>query len=85
MRKRDYFDWLEQTTGAEVSRFFADSERELAAATQRRDSINQQLVNVRQMLATLSGTAGFTDPLVEHPAPPAASEPAPAVRDWDGG
>jgi cell division septum initiation protein DivIVA len=34
-----------------------DSERELAAATQRRDSINAQLVNVRQMLATLSGSA----------------------------
>ncbi|MDX6241463.1 MAG: hypothetical protein QOG10_6287, partial [Kribbellaceae bacterium] len=28
----------------------------LAAATQRRDSINAQLTNVRQMLATLSGS-----------------------------
>ena len=34
-----------------------DSERVLAAATQRRDSINAQLTNVRQMLATLSGGA----------------------------
>ena len=32
-----------------------DSERMLAAATQRRDSINAQLTNVRQMLTTLSG------------------------------
>jgi cell division septum initiation protein DivIVA len=37
-----------------------DCERELAAATQRRDSINAQLSNVRQMLQTLSGSAtGF--------------------------
>jgi hypothetical protein len=35
----------------------AESDRELAAAAQRRDSINAQLTNVRQMLATLSGTA----------------------------
>ena len=33
----------------------ADSERELAAATQRRDSINAKLSNVRQMLAALGG------------------------------
>ena len=37
-------------------RIRAESERELAAATQRRDSINAQLTNVRQMLATLSGS-----------------------------
>jgi hypothetical protein len=40
-----------------AARIRAESERELAAATQRRDSINSQLTNVRQMLATLSGTA----------------------------
>jgi hypothetical protein len=34
-----------------------DSERMLVAATQRRDSINAQLTNVRQMLATLTGGA----------------------------
>ncbi|MGA9750116.1 MAG: hypothetical protein WBQ50_21905, partial [Nocardioides sp.] len=33
------------------------SDRELAAATQRRDSINAQLANVRQMLVTLTGSA----------------------------
>jgi hypothetical protein len=36
-----------------------DSERELSAASQRRDSINAQLANVRQMLATLTGTAAM--------------------------
>lgn len=33
-----------------------DSDRELAAATARRDSITAQLANVRQMLSTLGGT-----------------------------
>jgi hypothetical protein len=47
-----------------------DADRELAAATQRRDSINAQLTNVRQMLATLSGSAtGYiVDPIGEDPA-----------------
>ena len=40
-----------------AERIRADSERELAAATQRRDSINAQLTNVRQMLSTLGGVA----------------------------
>ncbi|MEO8556197.1 MAG: hypothetical protein ABI474_05965, partial [Actinomycetota bacterium] len=40
-----------------AERIRGDSERELAAATQRRDSINAQLSNVRQMLATLGGVA----------------------------
>lgn len=35
----------------------AESQRELEVAQQRRDSINAQLANVRQMLATLSGGA----------------------------
>jgi cell division septum initiation protein DivIVA len=39
---------------AHADRIRAESERELIAATQRRDSINAQLTNVRQMLATLS-------------------------------
>jgi DivIVA domain-containing protein len=38
-----------------AERIRGDSERELAAATQRRDSINAQLSNVRQMLAALGG------------------------------
>jgi DivIVA domain-containing protein len=58
---------LEQATAQAVTlvaeaktkaeRIRGDSERELAAATQRRDSINAQLTNVRQMLATLGGVA----------------------------
>ncbi len=40
---------------AQAARIRADSDRELSAATQRRDSINAQLTNVRQMLATLTG------------------------------
>ena len=58
---------LEQATGhaqalvaeakTKAERIRSDSERELAAATQRRDSINAQLTNVRQMLATLGGVA----------------------------
>lgn len=44
---------------ATAERIRVDTERELAAAMQRRDSINSQLSNVRQMLATLTGTAPF--------------------------
>ena len=40
-----------------AERIRSDSERELSAATQRRDSINAQLTNVRQMLSTLGGVA----------------------------
>jgi cell division septum initiation protein DivIVA len=40
-----------------ADRIRSESERELLAATQRRDSINAQLANVRHMLATLSGAA----------------------------
>ncbi|WP_167288767.1 hypothetical protein [Nocardioides seonyuensis] len=40
---------------ATADRVRAESERELAAASQRRDSINSQLAHVRQMLATVSG------------------------------
>src|SRR5262249_10811024 len=47
-------------TGAEAvaraERIRDESERELAAHVQRRNAINAQLTNVRQMLATLSGT-----------------------------
>jgi DNA repair exonuclease SbcCD ATPase subunit len=40
-----------------ASRLRAESDRELAAASQRRDAINAQLGNVRQMLAALTGSA----------------------------
>lgn len=42
---------------AAADRIRAQSERELAAAVQRRDSINDQLANVREMLVTLTGRA----------------------------
>ena len=48
-----------------------DSERELTAATQRRDSINSQLANVRQMLATLGGAALAQQSVPDAPAAPA--------------
>jgi len=55
---------------SKAERIRGDSERELAAATQRRDSINAQLSNVRQMLAALGGGA-ISNPL--EPATTAAS------------
>ncbi len=42
---------------AKTDRIRSESERELAALTHRRDSINAQLHNVREMLATLTGGA----------------------------
>ncbi len=60
---------------AHADRIRTESERELTAATQRRDSINAQLSNVRQMLATLSGAAPsgllFGLPEEDKPAPAA--------------
>jgi len=50
-------DALVKEARATADRVRADSDRELAAASQRRDSINAQLSNVRQMLQTLSGAA----------------------------
>jgi cell division septum initiation protein DivIVA len=62
---------------AHAARVRADSDRELAAATQRRDSINAQLSNVRQMLATLTG--GAMVPLID----PFEGEDEPAVTGTD--
>jgi cell division septum initiation protein DivIVA len=45
-----------------AARMRAESDRELSAATQRRDAINAQLGNVRQMLATLTGSVPAPDP-----------------------
>jgi DivIVA domain-containing protein len=61
---------------AKAERIRGDSERELAAATQRRDSINAQLSNVRQMLAALGGGM-IALPL--DPADAPADEPKTAV------
>jgi hypothetical protein len=62
---------------AQAARVRADSDRELAAATQRRDSINAQLSNVRQMLATLTG--GAMVPMID----PFDGEPADASAEAD--
>jgi hypothetical protein len=59
-----------------------DSERELAAATQRRDSINVQLSNVRQMIAALGGAA-IIDPLeLSEPGPDPAPHSAATAVSW---
>ena len=68
----------------------ADSDRELAAATQRRDTINAQLSNVRQMLATLTGGAmvPMVDPFEGDDATPAdadADRPSGGRRRGRGG
>ncbi|MDT4926753.1 MAG: hypothetical protein QOG01_4466 [Pseudonocardiales bacterium] len=57
-----------------ADRIRAESERELSAATQRRNAINAQLTNVRQMLATLSGTtaAAHEEPVDESESRPQA-------------
>lgn len=74
---RDQAEQIVREAQTEASTLLADakrraegirqnSERELAAATARRDSITAQLSNVRQMLATLGGSQlGPADPL--HP------------------
>lgn len=65
-----------------AERIRTESERELVAATQRRDSINAQLTNVRRMLATLGGAAlpgGLADIVgVDEEPEPAADVPAQA-------
>jgi cell division septum initiation protein DivIVA len=67
---------------AHVDRIRAESDRELAAASQRRDSINAQLTNVREMLATLSGLApgiGVLDPGLPLPADTSEEQPGEAA------
>jgi DivIVA domain-containing protein len=60
-----------------------DSERVLAAATQRRDSINAQLTNVRQMLATLSGGAMINPSELADAGPAVSDAAAPAGEQSD--
>ncbi len=69
-----------------AARVRSDSERELAAATQRRDSINAQLANVRQMLATLTGTApSLPDVLDDAAVEPAEENEIVGARDASEG
>jgi cell division septum initiation protein DivIVA len=59
-----------------ADRIRSESDRELSAATQRRNAINAQLTNVRQMLATLSGTtAAAHEEQVDEPEPEPEPEP----------
>lgn len=60
---------------AVAARVRADSDRELAAATQRRDSINAQLANVRQMLSTLTGAPTTMEPFEAGTHPAVAAPP----------
>jgi cell division septum initiation protein DivIVA len=61
-----------------ASRLRAESDRELAAATQRREAINAQLGNVRQMLASLSGSVTTSGAPPDRPADVGAPEGEPA-------
>jgi cell division septum initiation protein DivIVA len=75
---------------ATAERIRGESLRELAAATQRRDSINAQLTNVRQMLATLTGASvanPFADDGPETEAAPAGSAKAevPSTEEAEAG
>jgi len=79
----------------QAERIRRDSERELAAATARRDSITAQLSNVRSMLATLGGggaaalavedeqPALATDAPVEDAAPVEEAVPAEETEQTD--
>ena len=65
----------------QAERIRRDSDRELTAATARRDSITAQLSNVRNMLATLGGGAPGADPLAAIPSFDEEPAEAPAVED----
>jgi cell division septum initiation protein DivIVA len=76
----------EAATRAE--RIRAESERELVAATQRRDSINAQLSNVRQMLTTLSGAGpgkNVEDPFGGDDAAEQSANETPAAKNAKDG
>lgn len=60
----------------QAERIKRDSERELAAAIERRDAITAQLGNVRQMLGTLGGGAAIGALLDGAPEQVQANEPA---------
>jgi DivIVA domain-containing protein len=81
---------LTRDARAAADRVRLESDRELAAAGQRRDAINAQLSNVRQMLATLTGSAqGLALPSSadeqadSSEAQPAESADGPGLDDVD--
>lgn len=61
MEARDQAHELVETARTQADRIRRESERELAAAMARRDSITSQLSNVRSMLATFGLGAGADD------------------------
>jgi hypothetical protein len=66
---------------AKADRTRREAARELAALTHRRDSINAQLSNVREMLATLTGAAApGADPATAAAARPGGPAPTPGGR-----
>jgi hypothetical protein len=67
---------------AKADRARREAERELAALTHRRVSINAQLSNVRQMLATFTGAAvpGADPTKVAAVDTPGAPAPTPTGR-----
>lgn len=77
---RDEATTLAEQARATAERIRRESQRELSAATARRDAITAQLHNVRQMLATL-GAGQVADPFAEPDAVltvPDAADPAEA-------
>ena len=66
---------------AHADRIREESDRELVAATQRRDSINAQLTNVRQMLATL--TSAVPAGLLADQSVPVTEDESEAVQADD--
>ena len=74
-------DDLVRDATARAARIRSEAERELASMVQRRDSINLQLTNVRQMLATLTGSSPPLDPIALQGEP----EVAPATTDDESG
>ncbi len=74
---------------AKAERVRSNSERELAAATQRRDSINAQLSIVRKDLAALGGVTRFNPLRLTEPAADqtgaAGKVPQEVVADAQGG
>ncbi len=86
---RDEASALVEQARGNAERVRRESQRELSAATARRDAITAQLHNVRQMLATL-GAGQVADPFAEPEAPAevreageAAEEAAPAEAGGD--
>jgi hypothetical protein len=74
-----------QRARAQADRITRNSEREVTAASARRDSINEQLDNLRQMLATLGGP-GAAEQLLrqESAAPKRMGSPSGRGDDSDG-